>query len=78
MASINELKKTYKIYELCDKPMLRLNNLILKKFNFNIGDNITVTYELNRILIEKNIEPSILAKKEVTKNGTRYYNSNEI
>ena len=56
MESINELKKTYKIYELYNKPMLRLNNLILKQFNFNIGDIIIVTYEFNKIIIEKRLK----------------------
>jgi len=38
MDSIIEVKKAYKIYELNGKPMIRLNNLILKKCKFEIAD----------------------------------------
>ncbi|MBI2629507.1 hypothetical protein HYW76_00230 [Candidatus Pacearchaeota archaeon] len=68
---INELKKTYKIYELYGKPMIRLNNLILQKFNFDIGEKVVVTYGLNKIIIEKKLECSKLMKGGVVQNGKR-------
>jgi hypothetical protein len=50
------LTKNYLIYELKERPMLRLNNLILKNFNFNVGDEIIVSYEENKITIKKEHE----------------------
>ncbi len=45
--------KNYLVYELKERPMIRLNNLILKKFNFNVGEKIIVSYEENEIVIKK-------------------------
>lgn len=50
------LTKHYIIYELKEKPMIRLNNLILKNFNFNVGDGIIVSYEEDKIIIKKNLK----------------------
>lgn len=47
--------RKYKVYELKDCPMIRLNNNILKNFNFNIGDIIYVIYAKNKIVIEKEV-----------------------
>ena len=49
--------KRYKIYYGKDlkKPMIKFNNDFLKSFGFNVGDIIIVTYNQNKIEIEKDI-----------------------
>ena len=49
------MKRRYKVYELRDCPMIRLNNNILKGFNLKIGDIIIVNYEEGKIIIEKEV-----------------------
>jgi len=45
--------KKYKVYYLDDKPMIRLSNNLLRESNFEIGDDIIVSYENNKIIINK-------------------------
>ena len=47
------MMRQYKVYELRDCPMIRLNNNILKEFGFEVGNNIMVEYLKNKIIIEK-------------------------
>ena len=51
--------KNYLVYELKERPMIRLNNLVLKKFNFNVGDEIIVSYEEDKIIIERSMKGGI-------------------
>ncbi len=47
------MKKKYRVYEMREAPMIRLNNNILKEFGFESGNNIMVEYLKNKIIIEK-------------------------
>lgn len=52
------MKKQYKVYYGKDlkKPMIRLNNNLLSDFGFNVGDNISVDYNQNKIEIIREVK----------------------
>jgi len=38
-----------------DKPLIKINNYLLRAFNFKVGDEILINYEEDKIIIEKEV-----------------------